>query len=244
MKPAPHEKRTSPYNSLKQHMTKDLVKLVYGSIHAPPPPPMGGSTAGAGTAADGVVSSVSRQLAEQRVGVVTVDCDATLDPASTATAEVGWVPNPKGRHDRCVGEDFLEYLLRSEREYTDRGGFLRIYPMVPALAASSATTVTGALAVAAEKDKALDDAAGLLLRYIGQANPGLKGAGEGEGEGGREEGATTWMLHALLSRIEGGREPRVAASTEPSWYGAAAAAAAAGAPTAGGGGGGGRIGER
>jgi hypothetical protein len=114
---ANHEKQSSPYNLLKRHMTADLAALVYGSA--------GSSSDGSAsdlTTSSAAVLAVSRQLAQQRVGVVGVDCDAT----SPVGAGGAW--SKGAQHDTCVGQDLLEYLLRSEREWTDRGGFHRIYP--------------------------------------------------------------------------------------------------------------------
>lgn len=104
MKPAVHESFHSPYNRLKHHMTEDLVALIYGSPEAE-----------GENRHEAAVGAVSRQLATHRVGVVGVDCET-------------WEGGGGGRHDSCVGEDVLEYLLRSEREHIDRGGFFRLYP--------------------------------------------------------------------------------------------------------------------
>ena len=99
MKPAMHEKQTSPYNLLKRHMTADLVATVYGT----PEQRVQTTTATPTMKTNSdVVSIVSQQLARQRVGVIGVDCDASMRAGTRARWHKGT------RHDTCVGEDLLE----------------------------------------------------------------------------------------------------------------------------------------
>lgn len=101
MKPATHEKSSSPYNLLKRHMTTDLVALVYGS------PEQRGqiSALDTGTATSSTaVLAVLRQLVQHRVGVFEIDCDASMKASLGGAAR--W---EKGdRHDTCVGQDLIE----------------------------------------------------------------------------------------------------------------------------------------
>ena len=99
MKPAMHEKQTSPYNLLKKHMTADLVATVYGT---PEQRAQMTTTDPTSTTSSNVVSIVSQQLARQRVGVIGVDCDAKMRAGTRARWHEGT------RHDTCVGEDLLE----------------------------------------------------------------------------------------------------------------------------------------
>jgi Mrp family chromosome partitioning ATPase len=105
MKPAIHETQSSPYNMLKKHMTADLAAIVYGT----PAQRLKISIVSATTSvSSSAVLTVSRQLAHHRVGVVGVDCDASMAD-SAETGSRAWLHWKKGeRHDTCVGQDLLE----------------------------------------------------------------------------------------------------------------------------------------